>query len=75
MKFYVNGVLVKFHHVISDEYCDIIINDILIYENYKMDYNTILFATITITVNVKNIQLYDKIKVIDDFTEKVGEYD
>ena len=40
-----------------------------------MDYNTILFATITITVNVKNIQLYDKIKVIDDFTEKVGEYD
>ena len=60
---------------ISDEYCDIIINDILIYENYKMDYNTILFAAITNTINVKNIQLYSKNKVIDDFTEKVDEYD
>ena len=40
-----------------------------------MDYNTILFAAITNTINVKNIQLYSKNKVIDDFTEKVDEYD
>lgn len=60
---------------IHGDLCDIFINNNLIYENYKMDYNTILLGARNDTLNVKNIHLYQNNEVVDEFTESVDTYE
>lgn len=60
---------------IHNDLCDIYINDILIYENYKLDYNTLLLCAINDTLNVKKIHLYQNNEVVDEFTESVDTYE
>ena len=75
-----NGNLTQYlsydiEYKIHNDLCNIYINDILIYENYKLDYNTLLLCAIDGTVNVKKIHLYQNNEVVDEFTESVNTYE